>query len=113
MGHRTHEDLSSFHNIARVSVLPSRSEGFGIAALEAMGCGTPVVASRAGILEDFVVGSITDVGDFKKLAEQILKILKMSKTDYRELSEKALSKAKPYSWETIVENRLGVYESLK
>jgi glycosyltransferase involved in cell wall biosynthesis len=113
MGHRTHEDLSSFHNIARVSVLPSRSEGFGIAALEAMGCGAPVVASRAGILEDFVVGSITDVGDFKKLAEQILKILNMRETDYRALREKALRKAKPYSWETIVEKRLGVYESLK
>ena len=113
MGHRPHEVLASFHNIARLSVLPSRSEGFGIAALEAMGCGTPVVASKAGIPEDLVVGSLVDVGDHVGLANRILSILDMPEHEYRALSDRAVERATYYSWERIVEKRLGVYESLR
>ena len=47
-GFVTDADLPHFYNAAQVVVIPSVSEGFGLPALEAMACGTPVVASRTG-----------------------------------------------------------------
>ena len=112
MGHQTHEILSSFHNIARLSVLPSRSEGFGIAALEAMGCGTPVVASQTGGLAELAVGAVTPVGDIEEIAKQVLNILKMTDTEYEELRDNAHKKALKYSWNDIVDRRLAIYREV-
>ncbi len=42
---RSHESIASFHQAADVCIVPSRSESFGLAALEAMACGVPVVAA--------------------------------------------------------------------
>ena len=47
-------DLPDYYNAADVFVLPSHYESFGLAALEAMACGTPVVASRVGGLKTFI-----------------------------------------------------------
>lgn len=56
-----HHLLSSFYRAADVVIVPSRSESFGLVALEAAACGTPVVASAVGgllnIVEDQVTGS--------------------------------------------------------
>ncbi|MBA7651458.1 D-inositol-3-phosphate glycosyltransferase [subsurface metagenome] len=112
MGHQTHDVLSSFHNIARLSVLPSRSEGFGIAALEAMGCGTPVVASNTGGLGELIVGSLVPIGDYKEIANQVLRILDMAEIDYQQLRYKSYKAAQKYSWKEIVDKRLKVYETL-
>lgn len=111
MGHQSPQVLSSFHNIAHLSVMPSRSEGFGIAALEAMGCGIPVVASESGGLSDFVIGATTSVGDIQDLACQILKFLDMPRDKYREICNASLEKAKEYCWEEIVTKRLNIYET--
>ncbi|MBN2551383.1 MAG: glycosyltransferase family 4 protein, partial [Spirochaetales bacterium] len=77
MGHQTPEVLAAFHNIARLSVLPSRSEGFGIAALEAMGCAVPLVATRTGGLAGLVVGGLVPIGDYRELAREVLRILSL------------------------------------
>lgn len=62
-----------------VFLLPSETESFGLAALEAMSCGVPVVASRVGGLAELVVenetGFLSDVGDIDGMAEQIVRIL--------------------------------------
>jgi D-inositol-3-phosphate glycosyltransferase len=49
-----HELLSSYYRAADVSIVPSRSESFGLVALEAAACGTPVVASAVGGLTTLV-----------------------------------------------------------
>jgi glycosyltransferase involved in cell wall biosynthesis len=113
MGHQTPEVLAAFHNIARLSVLPSRSEGFGIAALEAMGCGIPMVATRTGGLARLVVGSLVPIGDYRELARQILRILSLAKKEHQKLCDQAYKRAHEYSWRRIVKQRLKIYQSLR
>jgi glycosyltransferase involved in cell wall biosynthesis len=112
MGHQTPEVLAAFHNIARLSVLPSRSEGFGIAALEAMGCGVPMIATRTGGLARLVVGALVPIGDYRELARQILRILDLPEKEHQKLCGQASKRAHEYSWKRIVKQRLKIYHSL-
>ncbi|MFN8600728.1 MAG: N-acetyl-alpha-D-glucosaminyl L-malate synthase BshA [Candidatus Binatia bacterium] len=71
--------VADFLARADVLLMPSASESFGVAALEAMSCGVPVVASRAGgvpeVVEDGVCGRLLPVGDVDGMASAILGIL--------------------------------------
>ena len=62
-----HELLSSYYRAADVCLVPSRSESFGLVALEAAACGTPVVASAVGglttLVEDGHTGYLIDEAD--------------------------------------------------
>jgi len=109
IGHRSMEDLAQLHNIATLSILPSRTEGFGIAALEGMACGIPVVASNVGGLSDFVVGSIIPPTNPKALATAVLNILQSPENEYLNLKKRASAKAQEYSWKSLVDQRLEYY----
>ena len=113
LGHQTPEVLAAFHNIARLSVLPSRSEGFGIAALEAMGCATPMVATRTGGLANLVVGGLVPIGDHRELARQVLRILNLPEKEHQKLRDQAYKRAHEYSWRRIVKQRLKFYQSMR
>ena len=112
LGHCPQEELALLHNLAVLSVLPSRTEGFGIAALEAMGCGKPIVATRVGGLADFAVGGLVEPEDAQGLAEQILRVLRMNARDYNLLCDEALNVAHRYSWQMLVDRRMSYYETL-
>jgi L-malate glycosyltransferase len=65
--------------VAKVMLLPSDSESFGLAALEAMACGVPVIGTSAGglpeVVEEGVCGFLRPVGDVEGMAEAALSLL--------------------------------------
>ena len=73
VGHQTLANVARLHNISDISMMPSRTEGFGLSCLEAMGCGLPIIVSRCGGPEDFAVGEVIDRENSQQLAEAILK----------------------------------------
>jgi D-inositol-3-phosphate glycosyltransferase len=74
-----HEMLSSYYRAASVVLVPSRSESFGLVALEAAACGTPVVASAVGgltsLVEDGRTGYLVEARDPLAFAEAALPLL--------------------------------------
>lgn len=78
IGNQNHDILREIYNISDVCVVPSRQEAFGLVALEAIACGTPVVATNQGGIPDFVndkVGILIKGEDVIELASSISKIL--------------------------------------
>jgi len=112
VGQKSQSQLALLHNISRLSVLPSRSEGFGIASLEAMGCKKPVVVTDVGGLPSFAVGRIIKNEDPRGLAEAILDILNMEEKEYQNICAQAYATAKRYSWQNIVDIRMKYYRRI-
>lgn len=74
IGNVSQEELSKLYSVADIDIVPSRREPFGLVAVEAMACGTPVVATDQGGLPDFVnhsVGELVNPEDAKDLARGI------------------------------------------
>ena len=79
VGRQTQEELPYYYNAANVVVMPSHYESFGMSALEAIGCGTPVittnVAGISGLISDDYNSLVTSVNNPLLLASQIQNIL--------------------------------------
>ena len=74
------QDIVPWLSVADVFLLPSAQESFGLAALEAMACEVPVVASRVGglpeIIEDGVTGFVCDPSDVDGMAERAVALVR-------------------------------------
>ncbi|MEA2596255.1 MAG: D-inositol-3-phosphate glycosyltransferase [Thermomicrobiales bacterium] len=115
VGSQPQERLPLFYGAADAVVVPSRYESFGLVAVEAMACGRPVVASRAGGLtftvEDGTTGYLAQVGDFGLFAEHLARILEDS--DLRDrLGANAHESAQRFAWGSVAESVQHVYERL-
>lgn len=82
IGNQTQINLNKLYNIADVLAVPSRIEGFGLVAVEALACGTPVVATNCGGMTEFInesVGILVETEDDIGLAKEISRILNKEK----------------------------------
>ncbi len=86
-------------------LLPSQSESFGLAALEAMSCGAPVVASHAGgvpeVVEDGVNGILEPVGSVEAMGRRAVELLR-DPDRHRAMALAAVEKAKVFSADRVV-----------
>ncbi len=92
-------------SICDLFLLPSETESFGLAALEAMACEVPVVSSNSGGIPEVningVTGFLCNVGDVKKMAEQAIYILE-DKVRLLQFKSAALAQAKNFDINKIV-----------
>ena len=107
--------LPLFYSAAEALILPSRYESFGMVALEAMGCGTPVIASKVGGLqftvEDGKTGLLFPEGDWRQLAEKIRTVI-TGPSLKKKMGQTALSRVKRFGWAKVTREVLSVYRSL-
>jgi D-inositol-3-phosphate glycosyltransferase len=115
VGKRSQDTLPYYYSAAHVVVCPSHYESFGMVALEAMACGTPVVASGVGgllyLVRDGVTGFHVPDRDPQALAAKLAAILEHEELR-RELGRQAASAARSYDWRLIANQVMTVYESV-
>lgn len=78
IGHRSQGTLKKLYNIADVFAMPSRMEAFGLVAIEALACGTPVVCSETGGMKDYItpkVGRLIKSEDFEELSKALIDVI--------------------------------------
>ena len=104
------EDLPALYSAAELFVFPSLYEGFGMPPLEAMACGTPVVASNATSLPEVVGDAAVTVDplNVEALSGAMEKVLK-SRNLREELIEKGFKRARLFKWEDTARKTLDVY----
>ena len=115
-GRLSTEELVKYYNSAEVAVTASVYEGFGLPAAEAMACGVPVVATRAGALPEIVDhganGILVPPADARALAEAIRQLLldgalrkRMGEQGRRKIEQR-------FSWRDAALKTLAVYEEM-
>ncbi len=106
------ESLATVYRAADVLVMPSRSESFGLAALEAQACGTPVVATPVGGLplavDHGVSGLLTEGHDPAQIADAVARIVTDPELAAR-LGRGAVAHARNHSWDNTVDGLLDAY----
>lgn len=107
------EDLVALYNAAELFIFPSWYEGFGFPALEAMACGTPVVASNNSSLPEIVgdAGLLVDPSGKEALSEAIGNALG-DKALREDLIRKGLIRARLFDWEQTALKTLSVYKQV-
>ncbi|MEA5078625.1 MAG: glycosyltransferase [Anaerolineaceae bacterium] len=116
LGKRAQETLPYYYSAADILIMPSYYESFGMVALEAMACGTPVVASQVGglpfLVQDGKTGFVVPGGDPEALVQPLVRL--MNDSDLREnMGQQAANYAMQYDWKLIAERMVKVYEKLR
>lgn len=98
LGHVDDAHLPGLYAGAEAFVLPSLHEGFGLTVLEAMACGTPVLAARAGALPDTCGGAAHLVDPDADAVAAALPALLGDDAERARLREKGMARARTFSW---------------
>src|SRR6202012_3028841 len=110
-----HELLSSYYRAADVCIVPSRSEPFGLVALEAAACGTPVVASAVGGLTTLVdhghTGFLVDEPDPVAYAEAVSQVFDQPLVAER-MSTASVLRAPRYTWRAASRTLVELHDEL-
>jgi len=102
LGFVSDEILVELYNLATVYIQPSLYEGFGLPVLEAVACGTPIVATKTQALVEILGDTINyvDANDVKEMAKRVLS------------PNKNIKLPREYSWEKTAKETLKVYEKV-
>jgi D-inositol-3-phosphate glycosyltransferase len=115
LGKKNQDSLPYYYSAAEAVIVPSQYESFGMVALEAMACGTPVVASQIGglayLVQDGLTGYTVPVDEPEELARRITSLLDDQALRER-MGYQAVELAQEYAWEKIASRLLSVYMSL-
>jgi D-inositol-3-phosphate glycosyltransferase len=115
LGKRDQDKLPYYYSAAELVVMPSHYESFGMVALEAMACGTPVIASEVGglayLVKDGETGFTIPDQEPDMLCEKISWLLNDHEL-HATMSQQAVQYAQDYAWEKIAKQILDVYKGL-
>jgi D-inositol-3-phosphate glycosyltransferase len=107
------EDLPQWYRAADLVIVPSYSESFGLVALEAQACGTPVVATAVGGLRtavaDGISGVLVDGHDPKAWSSVISRLLQEPQRRVL-LSMGAVEHASHFGWDVTARGTLDIYD---
>jgi glycosyltransferase involved in cell wall biosynthesis len=103
-------DLPALYNLARAFVYPSLYEGFGLPALEALACGTPVVTAAVSSLPE-VAGDAAVLVD-PESAGSIAKGIALALAEPERLREAGPAQARRFSWQTAARELVACYHTL-
>jgi glycosyltransferase involved in cell wall biosynthesis len=108
----TEHELNGLMNLATVFAFPSWYEGFGLPLVEAMQCGTPIVASSRGSIPEIVgdAGLIFDLEAPEQVTARLREILE-DESLRLSLAERARTRAREFTWERTARRTLSVYEA--
>jgi len=112
----THEALAEVLTSARMAVLPSRTESFGLAVVSSMAVGAPVISTRAGsipeIIEDGATGLLVEPDAPEALAEAIGRLLRDRSLAGRLGRAGRLHVRRHFTWDIVAEAFEQIYTSL-
>lgn len=114
VGQRPQKELRNYYSASDVVVMPSHYESFGMVALEAMACGTPVIISDVSGVSELVktqqAGLVTTVNNPLLLAEQMEEVLFDKRG--KNLRQKAENQAQKFTWEKSASKLNKLYSGL-
>ena len=106
-------EIATLYSAAEAFAFPSHYEGFGLPVLEAMACGTPVVASRASSLPEVVgdAGMQVDPDDSERLASA-LELLALNPEMRADFRERGIARAATFTWGAAARVMVDVYRKV-
>lgn len=113
IGSKPHTQLPYYYSASDVVVMPSLYESFGLVVLEAMACGSCVIASKAGglkyLIKENVSGKFFEMGNISSLAKALTEVLNNRYLRMR-LGKEALRESLNYCWDTQAGRMTDLYQ---